>query len=424
MMKKNLPLWLLLSLVYGCGGGGGGDSSPPPEQPVQLSSSVSGGGVKGPLANASFALYKFDSSYINFQAATTAYNGRTDSHAKFSIDIPTADLDPPYILVFTADDQTTDLMTGGAPLINIMKTVVTQDMLDSGANIYATPLTTMAVDVAIKNALSNVSPYKDDTDYQNATTTKDRFLAALPIAAQQVKSTLGFGLGQDVDIYTTSPIVDSSTDTDTKLNNTAQYRAAVEALGAVVKQVSTEVSNTFAQVDNNTMVQILTADLQDGKIDGKDADGNDLSAIMSPEVLSTIQSIDPQKLNVPGTNLTVEQMTQQLASETTLTGNTSTSTSSLTNNSITITTQPAQVDPDRDGDGVLNSNDAFPDDPTADKDSDHDGVPDVAYTDSSRTTIDTARSDNDDDNDGWLDANDDYPTDSAKHLNPSLSVGR
>ena len=75
MMKKNLPLWLLLSLVYGCGGGGGGDSSPPPEQPVQLSSSVSGGGVKGPLANASFALYKFDSSYINFQAATTR-----DSH--------------------------------------------------------------------------------------------------------------------------------------------------------------------------------------------------------------------------------------------------------------------------------------------------------------------------------------------------------
>jgi hypothetical protein len=79
-MKKILPVCLLFTFVYGCTGGGGGGSSSPPAQPVQ-STSVSGGGVKGPLANAAFALYKFDPTNIDFQSATAASSGRTNSQA-------------------------------------------------------------------------------------------------------------------------------------------------------------------------------------------------------------------------------------------------------------------------------------------------------------------------------------------------------
>ncbi|MGD8939464.1 MAG: hypothetical protein PVJ72_08790, partial [Gammaproteobacteria bacterium] len=84
MMKKTLPL-LLLSLVYGCsgGGGGGGSSSPPPQDPVTLSMSVSGGGVKGPLAGAVVTVYNVDTSQVGFKG-TVVDTGETDANARIT----------------------------------------------------------------------------------------------------------------------------------------------------------------------------------------------------------------------------------------------------------------------------------------------------------------------------------------------------
>ena len=62
---------------------------------------------------------------------------------------------------------------------------------DTNEDVYASPLTTMATDLAIANADSNVAPYTGDND---GTTTAAEFVAALPIAASQVASTLGFGI--------------------------------------------------------------------------------------------------------------------------------------------------------------------------------------------------------------------------------------
>ncbi|MDH5325138.1 MAG: thrombospondin type 3 repeat-containing protein [Gammaproteobacteria bacterium] len=390
--KKISVLLVSVLVLAGCGGGGGGGSSPP-------QTTMGGGSVKGPLANAQFALYEFDSVFINFQAQSPVASGRTNAQAAFQLGLPTSSVNPPYILVFTADASTTDLMTGARPIITNMKTVVTQDMLDSGKNLYATPLTTLAVDVAIKNSLSNRAPYSNDEAYTNATTVQERFLAALPIAAGEVKSTLGFGLDENIDIYTTAPLVDSDTTSLESQTQTAKYRGAVEAFAAVVDQLQGQVSGTIAPVDTDTIVEALVADLADGQIDGTDVDGNSI-VILPVEVRATLENTDPQQLMIPGTSTTVAQIEAVLASETSQTGNSTVDTTNLSDSTIDTSTEPAQTNPDRDGDGVVNSDDAFPDDPAETKDTDHDGIGN--------------NTDTDDDNDGVADGADAFPLNSAE----------
>jgi hypothetical protein len=57
---------------------------------------------------------------------------------------------------------TTDITTGQDPVIDTLRTVVTQAMLDSGQQNYATPLTTLAVDLAVAKADSNLAPFSGD----------------------------------------------------------------------------------------------------------------------------------------------------------------------------------------------------------------------------------------------------------------------
>ncbi|MDX1810736.1 MAG: thrombospondin type 3 repeat-containing protein, partial [Gammaproteobacteria bacterium] len=380
------------------------------EETVKLSKVVSGGGVKGPLAFADVEVFAFDANNSNYQGDTAIATGSTDEKASFkNLSIPSSN-EPPFILVFTANDNTVDLTTGAKPVISVMRTVVTQSMLDAGNNIYATPLTTMAVDVAIKNALSNVAPYAG-TDFDAASKTVDKFLLALPIAQKQVKSTLGFGMGKDVDLFTTSPLVDEATDSETALNNTAQYRVAVEAASAIVEGMKELSSN----VSTDDMLSALSEDLADGEIDGKSS-GSQI-AIMDDTKLAVLDQ-DPDKLVIPGSTKTVADVIGILKAETADTGNALPKDSSGTEiQPDVVATQPAVKNPDIDGDGVLNADDAFPAHPGADIDTDGDGFPDVAYvvTNGVRTTtINTTWSDSDDDNDGVEDANDAFPLDPTK----------
>ena len=107
-----------------------------------------------------------------------------------------------------------------------------------------------------------------------------------------------------------------------------------------------------------------------------------------------IVETDPGSLLIPGTNVPVSSIQTLLASEAKDTG-TKTSTENLTNGQIVTEVIPAVVNTDKDGDGVLNSEDAFPNDPLEAKDTDKDGVGNNADTD--------------DDGDGVDDVNDAFP---------------
>ena len=380
--------WALLGataalVLAGCGGGGGGSSNSTP--PQNLSKSVSGGGVKGPLANADVTFYEFDANNANFQATSAASSGSTNDKAQF-VDISLGSTDtapnPPYIVIFAARDAdpdngivgTTDITTGEPPVVGTLKTVVTQAMLDSGKPIYATPLTTMAVDVAIANALSGVAPYTGPTF--DSILTKDKFLAALPIATAQVTKSVGFGMPDTVDIFTTPPLLDDNV-SDTDVGKVADYRQAVEALSAVVYEMSKKSSSATP----DSVLAELSKDLADGAIDGATRSGTSTGTtdadILSPAALDLL-NVDPATLKIPGTTKAVTEVKDVLNTEKTTTG--TTSTADVTAVTLAATAM-ADLNPDRDGDGVYNADDAFPDDPTETTDTDGDGIGDNADPD-------------------------------------------
>ena len=398
---------LTLLTLISCGGGGGSnttapdttapDTSTPDTTPDIQSKSINGGGVKGPLANAVVTVYAFDTVQTGSKGVvvTTASTGADAAITGLALPFP---LNPPYIMEFTSNAGTTDITTGLPPVITTMRTVITQALLDNGEQIYATPLTTMAVDIAVVNAVES-----NGTDGIQA----DEFETALSLAAAQVVSTLGFGLGSSVDIFDTPPLVDSTTDSTEEQAAVAAYRTAVEAVTAIAWQIDQQTSGG----DSDSVLAELAADLADGVIDG--SAGSEIN-------LNTLQVLeqDPATLPIPNTGQTVGDVQAILVAETATTGSTTSTTQLNAGGLITTTAKPAQPNPDLDNDGVLNINDQFPTDATADTDTDRDGAPDVAYTDAFRTTIDTNRSDPDDDSDGWNDDLDDYSLDNTRFLNP------
>ncbi|OUR86748.1 hypothetical protein A9Q81_27920 [Gammaproteobacteria bacterium 42_54_T18] len=183
------------------GGDGGGGGDP-------VTRSVGGGGIKGPLVDAVVTVYEIDPTDLanGFKGAVVT-TATTNAQAQITGLLLPFPFSEAYILEFTSDADTTDIYTGVAPVITTMRTVLTLDLLNSGEQIYATPLTTMAVDLATINADSNTAPWDDrsDTTLGDSTATVDEFLSALSIAAAQVKSTMGFGISQDIDIFDTPP---------------------------------------------------------------------------------------------------------------------------------------------------------------------------------------------------------------------------
>lgn len=425
--RATRQLVLSLVILLGClsiiasGGGGDGDGETHP---------LTGGGVKGPLANADVAAYLLDTSQADFKASSALDTGTTNTAAAITgLNLPNP-LNPPYILEFTSNANTVDLTTCAtpsnpsacpAPVITTMRTVLTQEMLDSGAPIYATPLTTMATDMAIRNAGSGA--------------TAQAFLAAWDTAKANVLSTLGFGASADIDIAQTPPLMNATTDTQAEQLAAAKYRAAVEAVTAIVYQMNQTASGTTP----DAVLSELSGDLADGLIDG--TVGGQTSTILDSTALAVLDQ-EPDTLPIPNDpqNRTVGDVEDIVADETSQTGG-----PSVDPAAIPVQTKPAQTNPDMDGDGYLNVNDAFPNDASewldtdgdgignnADSDDDNDGVPDAsdAFPLDSTEWLDTDgdgtgnNADNDDDNDGTPDANDDFPLDMTRqHKNDQDNDG-
>ncbi|PCJ32700.1 MAG: hypothetical protein COA99_16275, partial [Moraxellaceae bacterium] len=393
------------------GGGGGGATA---------NRDVGGGGIKGPLVDAIVTVYEIDTSNpsgsFKGSVVTTA---TTDSQAQITGLALPFPFTQAYILEFTSDSDTTDIYTGLPPVITTMRTVLTLDLLNSGEHIYATPLTTMAIDIAALNADTDTAPWDvrdldaddDGTDditvsLGDGTSTVDEFLTALDVAATQVKSTMGFGISQDIDIFDTPPLIDSTTTTLQAQEDAAAYRAAVEALTAVVDQID----DATGTGDSNAVLAALTSDLADGVIDGQadgvtsdiyggETDSADTATAAAAAALELFEQ-DPATLPIPNDPLgrTVGEMKAIIDAEKADLGHGSVTTEIVTTELVVL--EPAETNPDLDGDGVPNDEDLFPEDATESKDNDLDGIGDNADTD--------------DDNDGVIDDNDAFPLDNTE----------
>lgn len=305
--------------------------------------------------------------------------GITDAAALFSDLVIPAGEDGPFLIVITSTDATLDLNTGKKPVIGEVRTLVTKD--GAAKPVYATPLTTMAVGLA--------------ASVTNDGASGEELMTKLGESATQVVSALGMGMSSDLNIFDTPPLVTDATDTSGELKDVAAYRAAVAGAASIIHTIQ---QNNENGADTRDVLLSLAQDLGDGKIDGKDKDNKALTVYDSTQAAVIVET-DPGSLLIPGTNVPVSSIQTLLASEAKDTG-TKTNTETLTNGQIVTEVIAAVVNTDKDGDGVLNSEDAFPNDPLEAKDTDKDGVGNNA--------------DLDDDGDGVEDAQDAFPLNPAE----------
>ncbi|WP_305842112.1 polysaccharide lyase family 8 super-sandwich domain-containing protein [Photobacterium leiognathi] len=253
-MRFFLTACMMMMMAVGCDNRSDIDVQ---ERPPQ-SYIISGSAVKAPWVNAQVQLYELDLSNPDFLGRLVT-TGKTDLQAKFEgVTIP--DLTRHYMLVVNTTEETVELGNNAVPMIDTMYSFLPANAFIENAqdiNLIATPLTTMAVKLAIQNADLNSGLYKGNGD---GITTESEWLAALDIATDVVKSLMGYSLVDDIDIYTQTPVVVHTSSEENKLD-ALHYRLAIEATGSLIQHLATN-------NDTNTLFNDVLSDMADGKIEG------------------------------------------------------------------------------------------------------------------------------------------------------------
>ena len=99
----------------------------------------------------------------------------------------------------------------------------------------------------------------------------------------------------DIDIFTTPPLLTAETDSAEKQQDTAQYRLAIEGVAAIVESITTEADSS----DTQEILSAIAADLSDGEIDGEDAEGS-IDAFDGVDDVAASVAVDPSALVIPG----------------------------------------------------------------------------------------------------------------------------
>jgi hypothetical protein len=433
-LNKLILLCTLATLVQACGDGRSSNSNTPtnstpptniaPPAAPEATTPISGSAVKGPLVGALVQAHEFDPSAENFIGDLLDVGETGPDSAVTDVEIPTS-YTGIVILVVSADEDTIDLTTGEAPVITRLTTVISAAQLSAQIPIYATPLTTIALDLAVSKAGEDSSLYPSDGE---AGVSEAEFLQAVSSASGQTAALLGFGLDQSVDIFSTPPIVNDSVTTPAQLAASTAYRTAIEGVSAVVVllQEAAENVNADTTLTTTNILAALAQDITDGDIDGE-SDQGAIEAITEIEgdgsAIEILLTTDPSTLFVPGTTIAITQIGQLLIeeAETTSTEDTvleatdyspqmNATVSDIDGDGVADTADVFPTDEtesiDADQDGVGDNGDAFPEDATESADSDQDGVGDNAdaFPNNESETNDT-------DNDGTGDNSDVFPDD-------------
>ena len=169
---------------------------------------------------------------------------------------------------------------------------MTEASFESDGGLYATPLTTLATQMVILFADSSEAPFMGNDD---GLVTEEELTTAAKIAGDRVKSTLGFGIGDDVNIFLTPTLIDASTVSSEAQLAAAAYRSAVEGMSAVIYQILAAAGDSGFTTDN--VLSDLAADLADGEIDAF-ADGVAVSSYNAASL--NLFDQDPATLPIPG----------------------------------------------------------------------------------------------------------------------------
>lgn len=427
--NKCLLSLLIPIALSGCGS----DNNPIADD---ASITLSGSPVKGPLANATISAYLLDTSQAGFVGELVG-SGITDDSAKISGLTISDEVTSPVIIEVTANEDTIDITTGQYPVITTLSTLIANPTSDT--TFYPTPLTTIALSLAMENADKAEYGYAGNEDGEIS---NDELEAAFDVASSQVLSTLGFGIETTSDLNTMAPILDDTTVDEESQTLAIAYRTAIEAVSAIAVNVQAEAlaSNEDSTLTIDAVLSAMALDLSDGVIDGT-TDGESITFFDDVDDVVTVITTDISELTIPGTSMGVADVASVLVEETATTGS-DVDTTAISSGDITYTpastvevtvtlsdadsdgiadgvdncpavANSAQTDTDGDGmgnvcdgdddgDGVSDAEDAFSLDSSESSDFDLDGVGDNADTD--------------DDNDGTDDSEDAFPFDDTEQL--------
>lgn len=353
VLKQTSIIFFLLFFIVACGGGSGGTSTTVAlSSSVDESTEVQGAGVKGPLAGAGVAAYQVDLSASNLKGSLLG-SGTTGSNAAITgLSIP-SDSSGQILLEFNVNGSTIDITSGVAPDFDRLTTVINASRILAGDSIYASILTTMAVELAAANADIGI-PYSGNGD---GNVSQQEFDTALDVAQLQLKSMLGFGMSTDIDIYSVPPLLTNEIDTDREQADVVAYRQANEVVAALVIQAS-EASS--AEDTAQEILEALVLDIGDGDIDGSGLNGvvSELE-VLDEDIDITISSADLASLEVPGTDILIRDIEQVVADETETTGST-VDTSNLEDGTLDVEIEDAELVSDIDGDGIIDIEDSTP----------------------------------------------------------------
>lgn len=280
---------------------------------------VNGAGIKGPLANAEVAAYLLDPSQIDLKGQRISL-GLTDELARLDLSVPAEYAGQgPFLIEYSGGNE----LNGETPSIGVLTTLLTNEQLNNGTAVYATPLTSFVIAHAYQIAdRSNLpsNPIQDGLlGDNNGTVSLQEFLAALQTSANAMKSTLGLGLlSEQMDIFTTSPLLDGSQSSDEAF----AIRYTNEVFAALVGEVATAVSSSALPLSGVTVVKALAQDFSDGVFDSMAWVNND--GVASPIVtfadvnIASILETNPEQLTIPGTSTAIADLSQFLMAEASL----------------------------------------------------------------------------------------------------------
>ena len=227
------------------------------------------------------------------------------------------------------------------------------------------------------------------------------FLANVEDASDAAKEYFGLGLLDDIDLFTVAARLKSGTaETDA-----VGYRSAIEALAALVRELSAIDINT----DPNDLFSALARDLSDGDLDAAVSGTpiDDLGGIGGDMLLATLtkRSAEVARLIVPATTSTpVSAINQLLVDEAAVLE--PGLNPDLPSAPTLAGTVPGE---DGDGDGIVDVADQFPNDPSRAGDTDGDGVDDLTdeFPNDPLESVDS-------DGDGVGDNSDVFPNDPSR----------
>jgi len=366
-LAKFFATGLSVLVLAACGGGSNSNSGPTAPETGNL---ISVFGSDGPMAGADVAVYGLQAylddsdtaeNLLAAAATTDAVTALADD-LELSLDAGTG----PFVVVVTANGDTIDLSTGVAPVISEVTTIVAS-LTD--ARVYATPLTTLAVALAM-----------------DGETVADNVIGFKLVASQLLaKAFIGFGMDTDIDIFTVPPVLDENTTSADVQADVAQYRGANEAFAFIVEDSALDFASiivdasdgilndaaVIAAVQGLDVLDVLSrvsaasiADLLDADATGL-ADDYDIDAGVD-EVPSNVIDSDTDGVNNADDDFDFD------SSETTDTDSDGTG-----DNADAFPSDPAETT-DTDSDGTGDNADAFPTDPAETTDTDSDGTGDNA----------------------------------------------